>query len=136
MREGKPHIYVRSSIAGAIIMPCAFLTGLPWGAQGLVHAWQVAAPTLLIVTLSLTLRAIGADWRKLVVALISILASGAMAIMVYLMSRFTHGFAPPAELGLLVGFGAVSYISLLWLFSRSTLHQIIDLIVRRKPIVA
>lgn len=134
---GKPHIYVRSSIAGAIIMPCAFLTGLPWGAQGLVHAWQVAAPALLIVTLGLTLNAIGADWRKLVAALVpSILASGAMAIMVYLVSRFTHGFAPPAELALLVGFGAISYIALLWLFSRSTLHQIIDLIVHRKPIVS
>lgn len=134
---GKPHIYVRSSIAGAIIMPCAFIIGLPWGAQGLVHAWQVAAPALLLVTLALTLRAIGADWRKLVAALIpSILASGAMAVMVYLLSHYTEGLPPPAELAILVGFGAVSYFLLLWTFSRQTLHQIIDLVIRRKPVIS
>lgn len=59
---GRPQIYVCSSLAGAIIMPVAFLIGSQWGAQGLVHAWQAAAPLLLLVTLALTLPAIRVGW--------------------------------------------------------------------------
>jgi O-antigen/teichoic acid export membrane protein len=130
---GKPRIYLRSSISGAIIMPIAFSIGLGWGAQGLVHAWQVAAPLLLIVTLALTLPEIGADWRKLVAALVpSIIASGVMASMVYILSRYTGDLPAPTELAVLVAFGALCYLGLLWTFSRQTLEQIFDLVFRRK----
>jgi O-antigen/teichoic acid export membrane protein len=134
---GKPKIYVRSSISGAIIMPIAFSIGLGWGVQGLVHAWQVAAPLLLIVTLALTLPEIGADWRKLAAALIpSLIASGVMASMVYIASRFTGDLPAPTELAILVAFGALCYLGLLWTFSRQTLEQIMDLVFRRKIAVA
>ena len=108
-----------------------------WGAQGLVHAWQIAAPLLLIVTLTLTLPEIGADWRKLLTALVpSVIASGAMAAMVYIAARFTGGLPAPTELAILVAFGAACYLGLLWIFSRQTLQQIMDLVFRRKIAVA
>lgn len=61
----RPRIYLMTSLTGAIIMPLAFLIGVSQGAQGLVHAWWVAAPLLLAVTLALTLPAIGAAHRRL-----------------------------------------------------------------------
>lgn len=134
---GKPQIYVRSSIAGATIMPIAFMAGLPWGAQGLVHAWQIAAPLLLLVTLALTLREINADWRKLLVALFpSVAASGGMALLVYGASHFTGTLQPAGKLAALVSVGALSYFGLLWTFSRDTIRQIRDLVIHRKPVVA
>jgi O-antigen/teichoic acid export membrane protein len=129
---GKPGIYVRTSIAGATILPCAFLIGSRWGIIGLMHAWQIATPIFLIVTLALTLPVIGVSWRRLLWALMPSIASAtAMAAIVrYVATQITQ-LAPVAQLGILVSLGAALYVGLLWTLSRQTLEDLYRLVVKR-----
>jgi O-antigen/teichoic acid export membrane protein len=130
---GRPHIYVRSSIAGAIIMPAAFLIGSRWGAQGLVHAWQAATPALLAVTLALTLPVIGVRWRALLNAVApSVSAALVMWAVVSYAGRFTTALPPPLALMLLAGLGAAVYLGLLWRFSRPLLGELYSFVARKE----
>lgn len=130
---GRPQIYVRTSLAGAIIMPVSFLIGSRWGAQGLVHAWQVAAPLLLIVTLSLTLPIIGVRARDLLRAIApSALAALAMAVAVHFASPYVAHLPPPAHLGILVALGGTVYFALLWRFARPMLHELTTFVTRKQ----
>ena len=62
---GKEGIYLATSIAGAILFAGSFFIGVQFGAQGLVRAWWVAAPLLLVFTLALTLPQIDLPLRRL-----------------------------------------------------------------------
>lgn len=130
---GRPLIYVLSSLAGAIIMPAAFLIGSEWGAQGLVHAWQVAAPLLLLVTLALTLPAIGVRWRDLIAAIApSSFAALAMAAVVNLAEQRIVGLPDVAELFILIAIGGAVYLGLIWLFARALIGDIYGFMTRRQ----
>lgn len=94
---GRPRIYLFTSICGAIIMPGAFVWGVNGGffdgdsgALGLVHAWWVAAPLLLGLTLTMTLPRIGVSITSLARELApTALACAAMAIAVLAAQRYT-----------------------------------------------
>jgi O-antigen/teichoic acid export membrane protein len=112
----RPRIYLLTSLAGAIIMPLAFLAGVGGGAQGLVHAWWAAAPLLLAVTLALTLPAIDLSFRDLLRALQPIAcACAVMALVVLALHQFLAGVNPPLQLLALVTAGAAAYCAVLWL---------------------
>ena len=112
----RPRIYLLTSFAGAVIMPFAFLAGASQGAQGLVHAWWVAAPLLLAVTLALTLPAIGLRFGDLLRTLQPIaFACTAMAVVVVTLRSAMTGMPPPAQLAALVPAGAAAYSLVLWL---------------------
>ncbi len=130
---GQPRIYVLSSLAGAIVMPTAFLIGSRWGAQGLVHAWQVAAPLLLLVTLLLTLPRIGVRWGELLraVAPSSIAALG-MAGAVFLIEQRIAGLPDPIELAILIAIGAALYLGLIWIFARSLIGDVYGFVTHRQ----
>lgn len=130
---GKPGIYVRTSLANAIIMTVGFAIGVHWGALGLVTAWIIGAPLMLLVTVILSRHAIGVTGRQLAGAVWpSACAAIAMAGVVLMAGRFTHGLPAPAELGLLVALGAVVYFGLLWMFDRSALGDTYTLITKRQ----
>jgi O-antigen/teichoic acid export membrane protein len=119
---GQPRIYVWSSVAGAILMPVAFLVGSRWGAQGLVHAWQIAAPLLLLITLALTLPVIRVSWVEIGRAIApSVVGALAMALTVSLAERQIVGWPPSVELLVLVALGIAVYLGLMWRFARPTI---------------
>jgi O-antigen/teichoic acid export membrane protein len=119
---GQPRIYVWSSLAGAIVMPAAFLIGSRWGAQGLVHAWQVAAPLLLLITLTLTLPVIRVSWIEVGRAVAPSAAGAlAMALIVSFAERQITTLPPFAELAVLVLLGIAAYLALMWRFARPTI---------------
>lgn len=112
----RPRIYLTTSLAGAIIMPVAFFNGVAGGPQGLVHAWWIAAPLLLAVTLAFTLPAIDVRVADLVRALRPIaLACLIMALVVFGLRAAVSGLPAAAQLLVLVPAGAVSYGAVLWL---------------------
>lgn len=113
---GLPRIYVMSSAAGALLMPIAFLIGVEGGIQGMVHAWQVAAPVLLAITLALTLPRIGVRIGELLAALIPVIAATAvMAAVVATLDRFLGEMHPLPHLAALVAAGGSAYLGTLWL---------------------
>jgi O-antigen/teichoic acid export membrane protein len=113
---GKPGIYLMTSIAGAIIMPVCYFFGVSSGYMGLVEAWHYAAPALLVVTLALTLPAIGVRLIELVRALLPVaVACGIMAAAVYALDRALPVMPAPLHLAVLTVAGAAAYFATLWL---------------------
>jgi O-antigen/teichoic acid export membrane protein len=107
---GRPRIYVTSSLIGAVIMPVSYLIGVQFGAMGLVHAWQIAAPALLLVTLALTLPAVNATLGELLRVLLPVaVATGAMALAVALLSSAVAAWSPLVQLGTLVPAGGLAF---------------------------
>jgi O-antigen/teichoic acid export membrane protein len=132
----RPRIYVHSSIAGAAILPLTFFVGIQWGAQGLVHAWQIGAPLLLIATLSLTLPVVQARASELVTAMTPVVtATAAMAIAVYSLSTFITRLPQPAQLAILVVTGAAVYGVTLRLIWPDLVRDVLDLVLRRRTSV-
>ena len=130
----RPRIYLNSSVAGAIIMPTAYGIGIQWGLPGLVHAWQIAAPLLLIVTLRLTLPAIGARWVDLTRAMTPVaIATLLMAIGVTLVSwMMPPATLPQWRLGLLVLLGGIIYAATLKLGWPELVREVVNLLLRRE----
>lgn len=113
---GRPRIYLATALSGAIVFPSLFLIGINFGPMGLVHAWWIAAPALLAVTLALTLPAIGVHVRELLAALAPVAAAcGLMAAMVLGLRASVENWEPLAQLAALATAGAAVYALTLWL---------------------
>lgn len=115
---GRPGVYVFTSICGAVIMPTCFFYGVTQGPEGLVDAWHVAAPLLLLATLAATLPAVGVNPVALVRALLPVaLGCGVMAIAVWLLESRILALPAPLQLAVLAPAGAAVYGATLWLCS-------------------
>jgi len=129
---GDARIYLATSIAGALIFVATFLIGVTYGPQGLVHAWWLAAPALLAVTLALTLPAVGVRMSALAkAALPALVACAAMAAIV----EGTRLALPPAlhpavMLAILVPLGALTYLGTILLFWRDVMRESIAMLRR------
>ncbi len=130
---GKPGIYVKSSAAGAIIMPVAFWIGIQNGAIGLGYAWIVGAPLLLLVTMIVSLPTIGARARDIFIAVLpSASAALVMAGGVWLVSPLIVALPAAARLAILVALGAAIYLGLSWWLQRHTIKDFIGFLHKNK----
>lgn len=131
---GRPGIALRTGLAGAILLPAAFLAGIHWGLVGLAWAWLVGMAMLLAVTIMLSLPAIGASWRGLAAAVApGLAASLAMAAAVALLDSLLRDFGPGERMALLAPFGALVYAGLLLLFARPLVEEVLALVRPRRP---
>jgi O-antigen/teichoic acid export membrane protein len=111
---GLPRVYLTTSLIGALVFPALFLVGIRYGPMGLVHAWWIAAPTLLAATLLLTLPRVGLAHRALARELAPIaLACGAMALAVLGVRDAVGGWSAPLQLAALVPTGIAAYFATL-----------------------
>ena len=130
---GRPGFYVASAATGAIIMPTAFLLGVGQGASGLVLAWQVAAPLLLLATLALTLPALKVRWRDLLAALAPSLGAAAIMAGVLLLAEPAFaGWPAPVRLLAMAGLGAAVYIGALAIIAREVMRELIGFVSNRQ----
>ncbi|KZY20333.1 hypothetical protein A3727_25220 [Erythrobacter sp. HI0038] len=131
---GKERIYLATSIAGAVIFATSFFIGVRFGAQGLVHAWWIAAPLLLAFTLALTLPQIELPLRRLLAAAAPpVLACAAMAAMVSALRLVLPAdIGPVPTLGVLGSAGAATYAAVLYLVWPDVIRQSMAMI-RRSP---
>lgn len=118
---GSTRIYMSTSVTGAIVFPTAFWMSVSgwWGAggaAGLTHAWWIAVPIYLGVTLALTLPAIGVSlWRLARECMPIAAACSGMAAAVTLCDSLGVVTHPAARLGVLTLCGGLSYAAILWL---------------------
>lgn len=131
---GKERIYLATSIAGAVIFATSFFIGVRFGAQGLVHAWWIAAPLLLAFTLALTLPQIELPLRRLLAAAAPpVLACAAMAAVVSTLRLVLPAdIGPVLTLGVLGSAGAATYAAVLYLVWPDVIRQSMAMI-RRSP---
>lgn len=122
---GKPGIYVKTSLANAIVMSVAFLIGAQYGIRGLTMAWIFGTPLMLAVTIFLSRRAIGTSWRALAGAVWP--SAGAALVMggaVWFAKALTVSLPAPAALALLAGLGVAIYLGLLWFLDRTAITDL------------
>ena len=121
---GQPRIYLASNATGAILFPLLFLAGIAGGPMGLVHAWWIGAPCLLLATLMLTLPRVKLPALKLAEELLPVLlACGAMAAAVWATQHAVASWPPYAQLLALVPAGVISYVGALWVGKRDYLLE-------------
>ncbi len=130
---GNASVYLRTSIAGALIMPAAFSIGIMFGVDGLVAAWWVAAPALLVVTMRLTLPridlSIGDLMRAIAPTVFAALCMGAAVAF----AEYEITLLPaPAELAVLVLLGGAIYLGLLWRYARPLIEQLYALLTQKQ----
>ncbi len=131
---GKPRIYVTSSAVGAILFPVAFIYGVSGGPMGLVHAWWIAAPTLLICTLILTLPAINVRVLDLIKDISPVVCACAiMAFGVAGLKTQLSEVAAPLQLLALVPLGAALYCGALWLLWPHIVRETWAMLRQKKP---
>lgn len=111
---GRPGIYLRNNIFGALVFPASFLVAIDYGTQGLVQAWWVAAPALLLWTLWSTLPAVGLRWSALLRELAPVLlANGLMVLAVIALTSALPPLPPLAMLALQGATGGAAYLLIL-----------------------
>lgn len=132
---GRPRIYMTTNLAGAVLFPTLFLMGVHMGPQGLVHAWWIAAPSLLVFTWAVTLPQIGVRWGDLGRALApAIGATAAMAATVFALRAVMPTLPPPAALSVLASAGATTYVAALLLFARDTVDEAVRFLLKREAV--
>jgi O-antigen/teichoic acid export membrane protein len=133
---GTAGIALKVSIAGAVIMPAAFLIGIGFGTEGMAFAWLAAFPVLTLVTAALSLPAIGVSAAALVKAVMpGLLASSAMLLLVLGIDAALPPMPVYLKLGILVGVGAGAYAALLFVFARAVVDDLMGMI-KRPPAAA
>lgn len=129
---GRPGIYTRISLIGAILLPIALLIGVQWGVTGIAAAWIVAYPLLVAISTPMVLPVIGISLRELLGALAPpVLAGVVMFAAVRLVQAAMPPLHPAATLAVLVATGGAAYGLCLLAFARERISEFLDLVLRR-----
>lgn len=134
---GHARVTLRIAVAGALIMPLAYLVAARHGPFGMAVAWLFTFPALAAVTIALSRRTIGfalADLGRAVAP--GFFASAAMALLVAGLDRLLPAMPPPPRLALLVLAGIAAYAGLLALFARPLMIEVIRLLRGRSATLA
>jgi hypothetical protein len=119
-------------MAGAAIMPAAFLIGSRFGTIGLARAWLFGFPLLTAATAALSLPVIGAKPAGLARAIApGLLASAAMAAAVAALDWMLPIMPIAARLAILAATGAALYAGLLFAFARPLVDEVLGLALGR-----
>ncbi len=125
---GRPGVYTKTSLVGAVLLPAAFLVGVQWGIIGIVLAWVVGYPLLVAISMRLVLPVLTISLRDFLSALAPpVLAGIAMFAGVKLLDAVLPAMPSVLRLAALVATGGAVYT--LWLlgFARGRLAELIDL---------
>lgn len=129
---GRPGIYTRTSIIGAVILTISFLVGAHWGVAGISLAWLAGYLPLVFISCFWVLPVLGVSPREFVTALAPpVIAGIVMFIGVRLISTLLPPLPSIIELAALVAVGGAIYAGCLLVFARERLMEVLDLAQRR-----
>lgn len=131
---GQARIHVSTTMFGALAFVACFLVGVRHGPMGLVYAWWVAAPLLLIFTLALTMPKVGMKPSRFLAALLpALVATGAMAAIVVSVRAILPDWHSALRLVLLVAAGALAYAATIWFGWRGVVRDSIAMFRASAP---
>jgi O-antigen/teichoic acid export membrane protein len=129
---GRPGIYARLSMIGALLLPAAFLIAVHFGVLGMALAWLIGYPLLNAISAIWVLPAVRVTLRQCLTALAPPALGGlAMFAGVRVLDGTLTDMDMPLRLALLVAGGGMIYGGWLFVFSRERLAEVIDLARRR-----
>lgn len=130
---GRPGIYTKTSVLGAVIMPVAFLVGVQWGVTGIALAWLVAYPLLVAISSFWVLPVLRISLKEFAVALAPpVLAGIAMYAGVKLVESLLPALPALPRLAAMVATGGAIYGLWLLAFARGRVTELLDLARHRK----
>ena len=130
---GHARISLYTSLFGAVVFPASFLVGIAYGPMGLVHAWWVAAPALLVFSLAVTLPVVKVGIGQLLRAVVpSLVATALMAGVVAALDMQLGSWHPALRLIALAASGAAIYGGVLWIGYKDVVLDAVAMI-RRRP---
>ena len=129
---GRPGIYTRTTVLGAVLLPLAFLVGVQWGITGIALAWLAACPVLVAISSRWVLPVLGIRPGEFLRALAPpVLAGIAMFAGVKAFDTVLASLPPLVRLAGLVAVGGAIYGLWLLAFARARLSELVDLARRR-----
>jgi O-antigen/teichoic acid export membrane protein len=129
---GRPRISMEASALGAVAMTLAFLFAIRWGATGLAWAWLAVFPVVPLYAFLRARKPLGIDAARLGAAIAPGLgAAVVMALPVFALGQALAGWGSLARLVMLVATGGLAYGAILYGVSRTTLLELVALVVRR-----
>ena len=129
---GKPGIYFRFCVIGAILMTGAFLLGVQWGVNGMALAWVGGYPLLVALSLFWVLPALKLSLAEFLGALLPpAIAAIIMFGGVVLLDRQLTELAAVPKLAVLILAGGLIYGGYLLLFARERVTEVLDLARKR-----
>ena len=136
---GLPHVTMRNSMFGAVLMPTIYVFAVQYGSVGLAWGWLISFPILLSFTIYQARPHVGFTISGLIAAVLpGFGAAMMMGAAVWLADRYLvlsiwHDMPALLHLALLTGVGALIYTGLLWFGARQTFMEVVNLVIRRKP---
>jgi O-antigen/teichoic acid export membrane protein len=122
---GRPGIAIRTAVAGAVLLPLAFATGVQWGGVGLAAAWLAGFPVLTVLAARWALPVVGVRAGELIRALVPpVLAALAMVAAVGALDRVLPETRPAVRLLALSGVGGLVYLGALSAIARDRLAEL------------
>lgn len=123
----EPAFIARLNVVSAIVMATGFYVGSYYGVTGIAMAWVILNPPLLAPLFRKTFRMLDMNWREYLAA-VSPAISGcvAMALVVVGLGAIP-AISSSAALSLpvrVIG-GTITYVSVLWVFHRSTVNAML-----------
>lgn len=133
---GLPRLTARISAVGAALMPLCFLAGVHFGSTGLAFGWAIGVPLLTLATIRIAAPVMGLRLPDLAGAILPPLGAAIpMALLVLGCALMLPPLPAMTRFVLLVTCGGVSYIAILLICSRETLHELIA-VLRGRPLAA
>lgn len=125
---GKPGIYTKTSLLGAILLPAAFLVGIQWGVIGIAVAWIAGYLPLVAISTRWVLPVLRIRLRDFIAALTApVLAGIAMFVGVKLVDGALPEMHTIVRLAALVATGGAIYGGWLFVFARERLGELLAL---------
>jgi len=131
---GRPGLNTLIAGIGAVMMPIAYLVGIRFGALGLAAAWLLVYPVYCAITVKIAGAPMGLRVCDIIPAVVpGVACSAAMAVVVLGVEYLLPTDMPdPVRFAILVATGVVSFASILLLFARKIVDELIRLVIRRE----
>jgi O-antigen/teichoic acid export membrane protein len=135
---GMPHMVMRNSIAGAVLMPTVYMFAVQYGPAGLAWGWLVSFPLLLAFTVYQAKPHVGFTIGGLIAAILpGLVAALVMAAVVWAADHLVTTYVwreIPAMLHLaaLTLTGSLTYAALLRFGAPETFNEVLALVLRRQ----
>jgi teichuronic acid exporter len=106
------------------VLPACFFVGAHWGVDGLAASWLIATPTVLVLNFPRVAAALSTSVRDVLRAVWRPFAAGVAMYLAVVGCRYAlAGLSDVMRLPVLIGTGAIVYISGLHLLDRSMIRD-------------
>lgn len=127
---GRADIEIKNNLINAAIFPVLFFIGTQYGLTGIAFSWCIALPIATTINIIIANKALELDYKEIASSLIKpINITAAMSLIVFITSTtFTKYGYNTLGLATLVVEGFVSYTILLFVFDRTALYDLIEIV--------